>query len=126
MRFGQAKAYIRDVFVCVSIYIVFIKLRITAQSGPVILVILCHSQWSSQGGISDTCYENLCYGSDATKGTCSLYSSYLSIVNPERLALPCVCVCIYSFANNRAIHPCHPSYSMPLALVLHDTNDENL
>ena len=28
---------------------VFIKLRITAQSGPVILVILCHSHWSSQG-----------------------------------------------------------------------------
>ena len=33
---------------------VFIKLHITAQSGSVILVILCHS-----GGINDTCYENL-------------------------------------------------------------------
>ena len=34
-----------------------IKLHITAQSGPAILVILCHSHWSSQGGINDTCYE---------------------------------------------------------------------
>ena len=34
---------------------VFIKLHITAQSGPVILVILCHSHWSSQRGINDTC-----------------------------------------------------------------------
>ena len=38
---------------------VFIKLHITAQSGHVILVILCHSHLSSQGGINDTCYENL-------------------------------------------------------------------
>ena len=42
--------------VCVC---VLIKLHITAQSGPVILVILCHSHWSSQEGINDTCYENL-------------------------------------------------------------------
>ena len=46
---------------------VFIKLHITTQSGPVILVILCHSHWSSRGGINDTYYENL--WSDATKGT---------------------------------------------------------
>ena len=64
---------------------VCIKLHITAQSGPVILVILCHLQRSSQGGINDTYYENL--SSDATKGTLSLYlySSYLS---PECLVLP--------------------------------------
>ena len=43
--------------VCVC---VFIKLHITAQSGPVILVILCHSRWSSQGGINDTCYVFVC------------------------------------------------------------------
>ena len=30
----------------------------------------------------------------------------------------CVCVCIYSIAHNRAIRPCHPSHSMPLALIL--------
>ena len=36
-----------------------IKLHITARSSPVILVILCHSHWSSQGGINDTYYENL-------------------------------------------------------------------
>ena len=35
---------------------VFIKLHITTQSGPVILVILCHSHWSSRGGINDTYY----------------------------------------------------------------------
>ena len=28
---------------CVGVVCVFIKLHITAQSGPVILVILCHS-----------------------------------------------------------------------------------
>ena len=32
--------------VCVCVR-VFIKVHITAQSGPVILVILCHSHWSS-------------------------------------------------------------------------------
>ena len=30
----------------------------------------------------------------------------------------CVCVCIYWIAHNRAIRPCHPSHSMPLALIL--------
>ena len=30
----------------------------------------------------------------------------------------CVCVCIYQIAHNRAIRPCHPSHSMPLALIL--------
>ena len=44
--------------VCVCVC-VFIKLHITARSGPVILVILCHSHRSSQGGINGTCYENL-------------------------------------------------------------------
>ena len=44
--------------VCVSVC-VFIKMLITAQSGPVTLVILCHSHWSSQGGIiNDAWYEN--------------------------------------------------------------------
>ena len=45
------------VFVCVCMYAcVFIKLHITAQFGTVILVIpyICHSHWSSQGGINDT------------------------------------------------------------------------
>ena len=42
--------------VCVC---VFIKLHITTHSGPVILVILCHSHWPSQGNIKGTCYENL-------------------------------------------------------------------
>ena len=36
------------------------KLHITAQSGLVILVILCHSRRSSQWGINDTCYECVC------------------------------------------------------------------
>ena len=30
----------------------------------------------------------------------------------------CVCVCIYQIAHNHAIRPCHPSHSMPLALIL--------
>ena len=37
---------------------VFIKLHITVRSTPLILVILRHSNWSSQGGINDTYYEN--------------------------------------------------------------------
>ena len=69
---------------------VFIKLHITTQSGPVILVILCHSHWSSRGGINDTCYENL--WSDATKGTRSLYL-YNSYLSSEFLCV-CVCVCV--------------------------------
>ena len=50
----------RGVCVCVCVCVcVFIKLHITAQSGLVILVILCPSHGSSEGGINDTCYENL-------------------------------------------------------------------
>ena len=37
----------------------FIKLYTTAQSGPVIVVILYHLHWSSQGGIHYSYYENL-------------------------------------------------------------------
>ena len=64
---------------------IFTKLHITAQSSPVILVIICHSHRSSQGRINDTYYENL--SSDATNGTHSvyLYSSYLI---PEFLCAP--------------------------------------
>ena len=44
-------------YVCMYVCMyVFIKLHITTQSGPVILVILCHSHWSSRGGINDTYY----------------------------------------------------------------------
>ena len=81
----------RGVCVCVC---VFIKLHITTQSGPVILVILCHSHWSSRGGINDTYYENL--WSDATKGTRSLYL-YNSYLSSEFLVCVCVfmCVCVF-------------------------------
>ena len=42
---------------------------------------------------------------------------------PECVYCVCVCVCvcvvcIYKIAHNRAIRPCHPSHSMPLALIL--------
>ena len=76
----QLRCYVPLVCVCV-----FIKLHITAQSGPIILVILCHSHRSFQGGVNDTYYEDL--GSDATKGThyLYLYSPYLS---PGYLVLP--------------------------------------
>ena len=41
---------------CVFVYVcVFIKLHITAQSDPVIPVILCHSHQTSQGAINDVC-----------------------------------------------------------------------
>ena len=36
-----------------------IKLYITAQSSPVIVVSICQSHWSSRGGTNDTFYENL-------------------------------------------------------------------
>ena len=49
------------VLLCVCVCVcVFIKLHITAQSGLVILVILCHSRWSSQGGINYTCCVCVC------------------------------------------------------------------
>ena len=44
--FAVSCAFSPCVCVCVC---VFIKFHITAQSGPVILVILCHSHWSSRG-----------------------------------------------------------------------------
>ena len=41
--------------VCVCVCVcVFINLYITTQSGPAILVILCYSHWSFQGGVNDT------------------------------------------------------------------------
>ena len=43
--------------VCVCVC-VFIDLNMTAKSGPVILVSLCHSHRPSQEGINDTYYEN--------------------------------------------------------------------
>ena len=104
-------SWARDLSPCLCLCLcVFIKLHITAQSGPVILVILCHLHWSSQGGINDTCYENLWSG--ATEGTHSLYL-YNSYLSPEYLVLPppaslllsrlcgltatepCVCVCVF-------------------------------
>ena len=45
-------------YVCMYICI-FFKFHITAQSDPVIQVILCHSHSSSQGGINNTYFENL-------------------------------------------------------------------
>ena len=54
-RYGvEACGFYVCVYVCV-----FIKLPITAQPDPVILVILCHSHRASQGGISYTYNENL-------------------------------------------------------------------
>ena len=89
--FAVSCAFCLCMYVCMY---VFIKLHITTQSGPVILVILCHSHWSSRGGINDTYYENL--WSDATKGTRSLYL-YNSYLSSEFLVLPDVCmyVCMY-------------------------------
>ena len=72
-----------------SMYVyIFIKLHITAQSGLVILVILCHSRF---------------------------IPAY-----PQGEVVLCMYVCmyIYEIAHNRAIRPCHPSHSMPLALIL--------
>ena len=42
-----------DTVMCVCVC-VCVCVHITTQSGPVILVILCHSHWSSRGGINDT------------------------------------------------------------------------
>ena len=39
-----------DVYIFTQIQCVFIELHIAAQSEPVILVVLCHSHWSFQGG----------------------------------------------------------------------------
>ena len=108
--------YMGSMCVCVC---VFIKLHITAQSGPVILliVILCHSHWSSQGGINDILiYESLwsdatISGSAAPEQTLScltfFFSFHLSLPRfPHGVYYPCavsyassplyacVCVCL--------------------------------
>ena len=53
-----------SVSVCVC---VLICLNVNAQSGPVLVVILHSSRWSSDWGVNDTCYENLSL--DATEWT---------------------------------------------------------
>ena len=65
-------------FVCVC---VIIKLHITAQSSPVILVILCHSHSSSQGGINDTC-------------VCVCVCVFIKLHMTAQSGLVCVCVFI--------------------------------
>ena len=63
---------------------VFIKFHITAQSGSVILVVLCQSRWFSLGGSMI----HITKTSDQTRQmryTLYLYSSFFS---PECLALP--------------------------------------
>ena len=61
-------------------------MHITAQSGPVIRVLLCHSHWSSKGGINDTCYENL--WSNATKGNVCMVITYSRVwINRVRLPI---------------------------------------
>ena len=83
--------------VCVCVC-VFIKLHITAQSGLVILVILCPSHRSSQGGINDTCYEN----PDQTRQRGHTLSTCTN--------LTCVCVCVCVFSS----HPFWTSSSLDI------------
>ena len=46
------------ILVCVCVCVcIFIKLNITAQSDPVILIIICHSPWL--GAFNYICYKNL-------------------------------------------------------------------
>ena len=73
------------------------KNNITTQSGPVILVVLWYSHWSSQG-VNDARFETL--RSDATKEI-QMY----------------ITVCLYSFAHNLAIRRHHSGISMLLASV---------
>ena len=79
---------------------VFIKLHITAQSGLVILVILCHSRWSSQGGINDMC---VC--------VCSFYlfwTSGLWTYQPRSHGIshpPSFCGACLKFSRERRIQP---------------------
>ena len=74
------KTTLAELGVCLC---VFVKLHIIAQSSPVILVILCHSHWSSQGRIHDTITNTS--GQTRQRGhTLCFYSSYLS---PEYLVL---------------------------------------
>ena len=126
------KLHIVCVCVCVCVCAcVFIKLHITAQSGPVILVILCHS--------------HLCFppasllfsrlpGSAASEPTLSCLR--LSLFTPKSLsfstshlrllscAAVCVCACcvcarvyVYKIAHNREIRSCHPSHYLVYATV---------
>ena len=67
-------------FLCVCVFVI-IKLHITAQFGPVILIIMPLALILPIG-INDTYYENL--SSDASKGTYYLYL-YISYLSPEYL-----------------------------------------
>ena len=71
---------------------VFIKLHITTQSGPVILVILCHSHSSSRGGINDTYYENY-----VCMYVCMYVCIFIKLDITAQSGLVCMYVCMYVF-----------------------------
>ena len=85
----------RDTLVFVLVF-VFIKLHITAQSGPVIPVILCHSIHPPKGRSIIFTTKT----SDQTRQRghtlSNLYSSYVSL---ERLALPYLLAFLYYSIN---------------------------
>ena len=84
---------------CVWVWVcVFIKLHIAAQFGPVLLliVILCHSHWSSQGGINDMVLVTVC--------VCWLHCKklLLTLVFPREnqwCVRVCVCVWVLTFSS---------------------------
>ena len=51
--FGRSGGEKVDIGECVGVG-VFIKFCMNMRSGPLTLVILCHSHWSSEWGINDT------------------------------------------------------------------------
>ena len=67
------------------------KNNITTQSGPVILVVLWYSHWSSQG-VNDARSETL--RSDATKEI-QMYITMLSRHHDDQFKLLSVCVFIF-------------------------------
>ena len=118
----------------------FIKLHKTAQSGPVIYSSYANSCDPREGFVNIFLVGNARASShnssppyhDSRLEHHSLDINYNALSgetcgnenarNGGHACPPptraCVCVCIYEIAHNRAIRPCHPSHSMPLALIL--------
>ena len=103
------------VYVCVCMCVrvcvcarVFMRLYITAQFGPVILVILCPSHWSSQGG-SLILFSKIPH--QTRQRICVRVCLYAYVCARA-------CVRIYLIAQIHAIRPFDSCHYMPLALIL--------
>ena len=87
---------------------VFLWVQIYGDAGKADRAVALFQAWDEQGVAMDHFCFNAVIGAVLRNGW-------------PRKALEvcaCVCVCIFLIDHKRAIRPCHPSHSMPLALIL--------